>query len=296
MHCPFCHSNKCVSSGLPDDRFNHKLFGLYTCADCSLLFVYPQPDADDLEKMYPPTYQHKIDKNLMNIHKKMPGLRFPYADHIRLIRKYSGSGKKIDFGCGNGHFINNLLPQGISMDGVEFSEEVVLYMKKEVPQVDFFTIREFYKSSSTYEVIRMSNVLEHFTSPVDEFRQLLERLDENGIILIEGPLERNISLVNFCKWNYFNIRKKINSNYTTSHPPTHIIFSDVQNQLRFFEQFSLKTEYYRVVENCWPYPEKINEIRSPGSLLKYFIGKLSIFISWFIPGYGNTFLYVGRKQ
>ena len=296
MHCLFCNSNNIKSLSLPLNRFNKKSFSYHKCCDCGLMFIDPIPNEVDLIKMYPPTYQGKIETDKIDIYRKMPGLRFSYKKQFDLILKHTKAGDRIiDFGCGTGHFVFNSFVNGIKMDGVEFSAEVVEKLNKYIPDSRFQVINEFFNNNIHYHLIRLSNVLEHFTNPHKEFSQIISKLEDNGVLLLEGPLERNWSLVNFMKWKYFNLRYILNKNYQTNHVPTHIFFSNSNNQLRFFERAGLKTILFEVHENAWPYPESINEVKSVGMFIKYIIGLKSKFIGLFLPKYGNTFLYVGQK-
>lgn len=295
MKCLFCKCSNTNSSLLPVNKFNHKIFSFKKCSFCNLLYIDPVPDAADLEKMYPPSYQGEIIFEKIDINKKMPGLRFPYKEQLDWIKKFKDKGKVLDYGCGNGHFIYNASQHDVIMDGVEFSSEVIRKLSDKLKPSVFFTVDNFRKSEMKYGVIRLSNVLEHFTNPRLEFQSIIDHLDEGGIVLLEGPLEYNTSLVNWFKWNYLRLRKWLNKNFVTNHTPTHIFFSNCKNQLQFFESFGLKTLCYKVKENTWPYPEHLNQVNSLGKLFKYLIGRISIFIGTFVPRYGNTFLYVGRK-
>jgi SAM-dependent methyltransferase len=181
------------------------------------------------------------------------------------------------------------------MDGVEFSPEVIKKLSEKIKSSFFYAVDTFRDSNTKYGVIRLSNVLEHFTSPRVEFQNILEHLQEGGIVLLEGPLEFNSSMVNWFKWNYLRLRKLLNKDFVTTHSPNHIFFSNYKNQLNFFESSGLKTICYKVKENAWPYPEHLYQVNTPGNLFKYLIGRFSRFIGTFKPRYGNTFLYVGQK-
>ena len=195
MNCLFCNSNKIKSENIPPNRFNDKLFYYERCMNCGLLFINPIPNQHDLLKMYPPTYQGKIETELIDVKKKMTGLRFSYKEQLDLINYYVTEDRKvIDFGCGTGHFIFNAKNNGLLMDGVEFSSEVVHILKNQMPENNFYTINDFYTNKLKYHVIRLSNVLEHFTSPQEEFNKLLLKLENDGIVLLEGPLEKNRSI------------------------------------------------------------------------------------------------------
>jgi len=296
MTCLFCNSKELASYNLPLNYFNGKSFSHLICKNCRLLNLDPIPNKDDLRLMYSESYHGEVLKSEIDSNKKMPGLRFKYSLHYQLIKTYASDKKLLlDFGCGNGHFVYNASLHGIKMDGVEFSDVTVDSLKKS-HKGEFNTVENFYKNNESYDLIRLGNVLEHFTSPIDEFKKLMSKLNANGVVLIEGPIEMNRSFVNFCKWRYFKLRKIFNKNYATDYPPVHIFFSNYDNQKRFFEQNGLITEYYKTVENSWPYPENVSQINSPGALIKFLIAKLSTLISFVVPKYGNTFIYVGRKK
>lgn len=296
MYCLFCNSKNVGKCGIPPTFFNEKEFQYIKCNDCELLFLNPIPDSSDLENMYQTSYQGNIEKEKIDIKSKMPGLRFPYTYQLDLIKKYSTNASLLDFGCGTGHFVYNAELVGIASEGVEFSDETVEKLNTIFYKSKFYTVNDFYKTDKKYDFIRLSNVLEHFTNPKSEFKQLIDKLGSNGVILIEGPLELNSSIVNWTKWNYLKLRMKINKNYRTFHQPTHICFSNYINQFNFFENLGLETILYEVKENTWPYPERINEIKSPLLFIKFVLGFISRLNKIFSNRYGNTFIYVGKKK
>jgi 2-polyprenyl-3-methyl-5-hydroxy-6-metoxy-1,4-benzoquinol methylase len=297
MKCLFCNSSKIELADLPKNRFSNILFCYFECSACKLLFIDPIPSQEVLIEMYPPSYQGSIETEQINLNNKMPGLRFTYLEQFDLIKKYCGISKQVlDYGCGTGHFIYNLRSSGHEISGVEFSVDTVNRLAEAMPENKFYTVIDFLRSDEKYSLIRLSNVLEHFTNPEADFKNIIDKIEVGGYVMLEGPLEKNSSLVNYFKWSYFKIRYLLNKNYVTSYAPTHILFTNYKNQLAFFEKFNLITLEYKVRENAWPYPEKLNQINSPGTLIKYTIGILSKLFALFIPRYGNTFLYVGRKE
>jgi len=201
----------------------------------------------------------------------------------------------VDFGCGSGKFIWNALNNNLKIEGVEFFEEQVVNLRKGMPETTFYTVKEFLENKETYDVIFLSNVIEHFTNPKRELEQLYQKVSQGGLLIAEGPLEKNSSLVNYFKWKYFQIRNFFSSSYQTSFPPVHIFYSNYTNQLNLFESVGLVTKQYIASENAWPYPAKLKEVKSMGTAAKFLIAQLSRFIGVFSSKYGNTFIYVGEK-
>ncbi|MDP2388223.1 MAG: class I SAM-dependent methyltransferase [Bacteroidota bacterium] len=295
MDCLFCFSESRIYSKLPVNRFNNKSFNFCSCNSCGLLFIDPIPSEDDLALMYPPSYQQGVSKQLDNLDFEQPGLRHSYGRIMPILKSRGTSAKVVDFGCGNGKFVWNAVNNNVNIEGVEFFEEQVNHLRKNIPETKFYTVKEFIESEEKYDIIFLSNVVEHFTNPKKELQQLMVKLSDGGLLVAEGPLEMNRSFVNYCKWKYFKLRKFFSSSYHTAFAPVHIFYSNYQNQLNLFESIGLSKVEYQTKENAWPYPAGLAEIKSPGAVVKYVIAMLSKMAGSFMSHYGNTFIYVGQK-
>jgi 2-polyprenyl-3-methyl-5-hydroxy-6-metoxy-1,4-benzoquinol methylase len=264
-----------------------------------VIYINPLPDANDYFKMYPPEYQSGVNRTILkNQYKKLPGLRFSYGFQFDLIKKYATHDPKIlDYGCGNANFLINALDKDFICDGAEFNEKHVEILKEEIPSCNFYTITDFLKDSTVkYDVIRLSNVLEHMDNPSEIIRLLINRLANNGILLIEGPLECNFNFAYLTRKVYFLLMNKIRNGYIANHAPTHITFTNYKNQLSFFNKLGLKTLEYKINEAAWPYPASFAEALGLGGKVKVIIARFSILFSGFSKEWGNTFIYVGRKE
>lgn len=296
MACLFCGSKTVLDSGLPLNTYNGRAFTYVRCGTCRLTSIDPIPDQKDLEKMYPPSYQQGAVRRVVDCQKKQPGLRYSYDRLFSIIRSRGAAVTVADFGCGNGQFVYNALQHTISMEGVEFNATQVETLNAIIPETRFYTVDAFFEIDQRYDVIVLSNVLEHFTEPGKMVTALLNKLNDKGMLLVEGPLEDNTSLVNASRWLYLRLRKKLSSGYATHHAPTHIFYSNYTNQLHFFEHSGLVTLHYHTSENSWPYPESIRECKTPGLFLKYLIAGLSKGLGFLSSKYGNTFIYAGEKK
>jgi 2-polyprenyl-3-methyl-5-hydroxy-6-metoxy-1,4-benzoquinol methylase len=299
MNCVYCNETLFSSSYLPSTTFNGKTFNYLKCKRCDVIYLDPLPSEDDYFKMYPPSYQSGIDNTILNNpYKKLPGLRFSYGYQFDLIKKYMSSEVRIlDYGCGNANFLINAKSQGFSCDGAEFNKAHVDILKKEIPSSNFYTTEEFLQQTVTqYEVIRLSNVLEHLHNPNEVIKSLQSKLTKDGILLLEGPLECNSNLAFLSRKFYFYLKKLLQKNYLATHDPTHITFTNSKNQLRFFEACGLEKLSYTIIERAWPYPESIRSTIGIGGKSKAIIAQVSMLVSKFVPNWGNTFIYAGRKK
>jgi len=298
MHCPFCSSKEYTDSYLPSTFFNDKVFHYIKCTNCGLIYIDPLPQKDDFLLMYPPSYQNGINESILsNPYQKLNGLRFSYGKQFDLIKKHTSKKRILDFGCGNANFLLNANHQHFECDGVEFNPTHVEILKKEIKNRNFYTVEYFFtKDTSTYDVIRLSNVLEHLENPKEVISKLITKLNDDGILLIEGPIETNFSFALLFRKFYFKARKFIQRNWAAEHPPTHLLFSNAKNQKDFLKNFPLQELHFEVIESEWPFPENISDLKSIGSMFKYSIAKISVAFSKISFGkWGNTFIYIGRK-
>lgn len=290
-HCPYCGCGVFKASEQPNTVFNGKEFVYCICTQCQIEYVHPLPTEADLKAMYPPSYQQGVITRVTKDEGESSfGLRFPYKLHLSQMGS-APQGEMLDLGCGNGAFIAYAKTCNLKVDGVEFGAEQVHALQAAFPDHSFFTVDDFLRSEKKYALIRMSNVLEHLTDPKDFMQQVCSKLLPNGILLAEGPLERNKSFARWIRSMYFKLR----SSRKSDHAPTHITLVTAAAQKKFFQDLNLKTESFQITEKPWPYPEKWGAVNGLGSFFKYVLARFSMFVSALMPGWGNCFFYVGRK-
>ena len=297
MKCLFCDSMNSSDSYLPSTFFNKKQFNYRKCNDCDLIYINPIPTEEDLELMYPPSYQDgTLATILKNPYEKLLGLRFSYGYQFDLLKKVQFKGSMLDFGCGNANFIVNSNKNGFPCDGVEYNSDHITILKKGIAESNFYQVDEFLASEKTYDLIRFSNVLEHFNDPKSVMEKLKNKLNSRGYSLVEGPVETNFSFALQFRKIYFRLRKLIQSEYVVSHTPTHIIFTNKKNQLNFFEELNLQKKELKFSEAEWPFPPSFKAAVGVVSKINVVIAKVSIALKGLNKNWGNTFIYLGQLK
>jgi len=297
MKCLFCDSKNSSDSYLPSTFFNKKQFNYRKCTDCGLIYINPIPSEEDLQLMYPPSYQDgTLATILKNPYKKLLGLRFSYGYQFDLLKKANFKGSMLDFGCGNSNFIVNSNKNGFPCDGVEYNSDHIAILKKGIAESNFYQVDEFLASEKKYDLIRFSNVLEHFTDPKSMMGKLKNKLNPGGYFLVEGPVETNFNFALQFRIIYFRLRKLIQSEYVVSHSPTHIIFTNKKNQLNFFDELNLQKKELKFSEAEWPFPPSFKAAVGVTSKINVVIAKVSIALKGLNKNWGNTFIYLGRLK
>lgn len=284
IDCIFCGSNNIRDSLYEDTFFNHKVFSYKHCNKCNLIFVDPMPNFNDFEAIYPSNYQGdiKIENDYNRETEKVIGF----------LSEFKGK-RLLDYGCGNGSFLNEAYKSGFKCCGVEFNNRVVTKLKATYRDFDFFNVDDFAKSDEKFDVIHISNVLEHLPNPKETLVRLINNLNDDGVFLVYGPIENNFHISLLFRKLFFGVRKLI-FRRANIHAPTHLFYSDRRNQEKLFLSVGLATEFFLVEEQAWPFPANTKQAKTFFKKLMFVIAKISIAFSKINTRAGNIFYYKGR--
>jgi SAM-dependent methyltransferase len=129
----------------------------------------PQPD--DLDEYYGPLYH---------------GSRYGIAEQLcvrrrlRFVRAVASPYRVLDFGCGDGAFIEAASAAGLKATGVE--------MRPEHARSKGLTVVERVEDAvGPFDLITLWHSLEHVRSPRELVERLLPRLSEDGLLVVAVP-------------------------------------------------------------------------------------------------------------
>lgn len=284
-NCLFCESNKIIVTQQLGIHFNNKIFTWNKCKNCGLLFLLPHLSNSDKEIMYQYNYHETY--------------YFKYTEDYRKQLQIIESLKKgtfLDFGCGDAGLISFLQKNNYTVTGVEYDEKLLEILTSKFEGINFIQESNFWKTTATFDIIHMGDVLEHVSNPKELMNQLKKRLNPGGVFFIEGPLECNPCLGYYCRKGTYFIRNILNRESLRVKYPYHITYSNARNQQLFFNQLQFEKINFKVGEKGWPYIDQLAEVKSPWLFLQYLVSKCSAFISSFISGWGNRFMYIGKNK
>ena len=285
-NCIICNKKKFFPAFPFKTSFNGKIFYYKKCSNCKFVKIYPYPNKKDLNKLYENKSYH--EKFYSNVETKQ------YKYSVNYLKKFLNFKiKLLDYGSGNGHFIQEI-DKIHKCYGLEYNLDTVNRLRKKFKDKIFLNNNEInnIKYNNFFDVIHLGDVLEHVIDPKYLLINLHKKIKKNGLLYIEGPLERNLSLVNLSIVFFGNIKKFLSANYKNNFKPYHLFFCDFQNQLSMIKNINkFKIIDYEIYETGWPY--------NSGGYLKKSIAVLAILFSNLnIFGFkiGNRFRIILQKK
>lgn len=191
MNCTICESRHIeIKFNITAER------QVLSCLDCGVEFLFPQPGDHDLKKLYSENYYLAwgiIGNGENESTKKMKGATFQLR--LALIGEYIRSGKILDVGCATGYFLEAAKEKGFEVYGVEFSGFSSGIAKKKFGENNVFygTLEQCDFTDKMFEVIAMSDLIEHVRIPQQTLLKAATLLKDDGVIMIMTPDTKTLS-------------------------------------------------------------------------------------------------------
>ncbi|MDB4772860.1 class I SAM-dependent methyltransferase [Verrucomicrobiales bacterium] len=152
------------------------------CRNCGFVCYSPRPEVKDIDAKY------RVIREMGSDYGKKESTLIEdrrAVDCVRKIRKYLRPGSKIlDFGGGDGRLLVPLAGEGHEVFLVDYN----VSPRAGVTKVsDTLPLRKEFRNA--FRVIVANQVIEHVAKPTEVINELTEYLEEDGVILIEVPME-----------------------------------------------------------------------------------------------------------
>lgn len=156
---------------------------LYRCKNCGLVFLYPYPIQEQLNKFYDDNYHKErgYDGNTRagELRRKM------YELDMRDLKRYIplSQGTLLDVGCAEGLFLS-LLDDGWEKYGIDVSEKTVQSAKTKGLCASTKDISEF--EDLYFDVVHLRGVFEHILDPVKFISVAHKKIKKKGYLVISN--------------------------------------------------------------------------------------------------------------
>ena len=170
--CPICSSNTVIFKEVDVDLRWKIQYS--SCRKCGLIHSFDHSFFETV--LYSDHYFEDVDSGWKERDDEI------YNIFIRHFKKGKPL-RVLDIGSGKNYFVSRLVQTGYDANGIDTHSEPV------------FAKDHFYRDFSalpysTFDVIVLLEVVEHFISPFEEFKQLLKYLSPNGKIFLSTVIHR----------------------------------------------------------------------------------------------------------
>jgi SAM-dependent methyltransferase len=170
-------------------------FDVIDCEVCGFKHITPIPTEEELEKAYQHDYYTQEKPLYLERHKEdIDWWNLAYAERYELMEQFLPETSKLllDIGSGPGFFLLHGQERGWNVKGIEPSVQAAEHSR----ELGVSVVNEFFSEESAaklekFDVIHMSDVLEHIPDPAKLLEMVHEQLNEEGLVAIVVPNDFN---------------------------------------------------------------------------------------------------------
>ena len=212
-------------------------FKVIECKKCQFKHIVPIPTEEELVKVYEDEY-YSVEKPLYidRMKEDSEWWNLSYDDRYDSFEEFLDKNNRriLDIGSGPGLFLNRGKERGWEVTGIEPSKQAFEYSSKKLGLniYNMFLNEDTKNDIGRFDVIHMSEVLEHVPNPKGLLNIALEKLNANGLICIVVPNDYNPfqnSLRDACGYDPWWVA-----------PPHHINYYNFESLTRLLEKVGFK--------------------------------------------------------
>ncbi len=206
-------------------------YDMYSCIECKLIFVHPIPTP---ENVYNEDYFSGATEGHGYVdydNDKEPMI--PTFNHyLDLCAKYGKSGGNVfDIGAATGFFLGIAKRRGFNVKGVELSNYAASIGREKGLDVVTGDLLSLNLPSDFFDIVTMFDVVEHFTDPFKELREVKRILKKGGLLVINTPNGESF------------LSKILKTHWHIVVPPEHLFYFSPSNISLFLKKEGFSVKY-----------------------------------------------------
>ena len=194
IKCDLCgRNNNTIIVQTRDYRCGHsKIFNIVKCKSCGLIYLNPRPTAESILEQYKEDYT-PLHKKLDNLNRFREILNKILGSFWYKIGGYYGiseikvKGRFLDVGCANGDTLEAARNMGADVYGIELNPKFVKICKDKGLNVHCGVLKDSSYPNDYFDIIWMSQVIEHHQSPKRSLKEIRRMLKSDGKLYILCP-------------------------------------------------------------------------------------------------------------
>lgn len=164
-----------------------RLMQVFKCNNCKLIYAKVLQSKKDK--------QHTDEIFFDETHLQEEGESRTIRDFnkvLKKIKKYGGSGKLLDVGCGTGYFLKFAHDRGWQVEGIETAKNAVKYAEKLGLKVKNTKLEKAHYPNSYFSTVTQLGLIEHVESPRALLKETNRILKKGGVLVIFTPNARSL--------------------------------------------------------------------------------------------------------
>ena len=187
--CPVCGYQKTVAGPV------FQSYRVAICDSCGVQFLDPQPDDDELSKIYSDNYflggEDAGSRELVNSMKRSTANIYleQFLKETKSDKKEERAGSLLEIGCGMGDFLMEAQSKGFHVSGLEVSDYLIQLTNKRLGSnsVEKGVIEASSFQPESFDIIAFFDVIEHVRNPITFMKKVNELLKPSGKIFLVTP-------------------------------------------------------------------------------------------------------------
>jgi 2-polyprenyl-3-methyl-5-hydroxy-6-metoxy-1,4-benzoquinol methylase len=164
---------------------------IVACEACGFRHALPLPDPAALECEYRENYYAEEKPNfLAHASEDQPWFELAQTDRLEIFETLLPQDRRrlLDIGCGPGFFLRTAMTRGWNVSGIEPSRQAAAHARGLGAGVtEGFFGAESAKILGRFDVVTLTNMLEHVPDPIEILQQAHDILDPGGLICVGVP-------------------------------------------------------------------------------------------------------------
>jgi len=166
---------------------NSETIKVEKCQTCGLVQLNPIPESDQIKKAYNTERISIPRKNIKDIKIKEELSKRDTVYNSKLVKSIiSRKAKILDYGCGYGFFVKEMLEEGFNISGMDISDIRLATARAFCKNAIFFTNEEEIPHNY-FDCLTLFHVLEHTPNPLIFLGSIKQYVKKGGKIIIEVP-------------------------------------------------------------------------------------------------------------
>ena len=194
MDCVVCKADmRDIMSGVYDTRFGIETpYSIAKCNKCGIEQTIPLPNQHELNALYERYYNFSGERNTRYTQLRSKFINsFLYRVWLTVdgdisFHQMTGVGKLLDVGCNEGRGLEFYCSHGFDAEGLELNSRAAEVARSKGFSVHGSTLESFI-TDKKYDVVVLSNVLEHSLNPESMLNAIHGLLNPGGQIWISCP-------------------------------------------------------------------------------------------------------------